>query len=68
MSSRTRRITAEADDIFFSRDILVIPDILANAGGVVVSYFEWSQNLSNDRWPEEKVLEKLKQTHDHRLQ
>ena len=55
-------VTSAADDIFFSRDVLVIPDILANAGGVVVSYFEWSQNLSNDRWPEQKVLEKLKQT------
>lgn len=53
-------LTAEADDILFSRDIMVIPDILANAGGVVVSYFEWSQNLSNDTWPEEKVLERLK--------
>ncbi len=54
-------LTAEADDILFNREILVIPDILANAGGVVVSYFEWSQNLSHDVWPEEKVLEKLKQ-------
>jgi glutamate dehydrogenase/leucine dehydrogenase len=53
--------TAEADDIFFSRDITVIPDILANAGGVVVSYFEWSQNLSNDAWPEAKVLERLRE-------
>jgi glutamate dehydrogenase (NAD(P)+) len=53
-------LTAEADDILFNRDIMVIPDILANAGGVVVSYFEWSQNLSNDTWPEEKVLERLK--------
>jgi glutamate dehydrogenase/leucine dehydrogenase len=53
-------VTAQADDIFFSRDIMVIPDILANAGGVVVSYFEWSQNLSNENWPEEKVLEHLK--------
>jgi glutamate dehydrogenase/leucine dehydrogenase len=53
--------TAAADDIFFERNILLIPDILANAGGVVVSYFEWSQNLSNDTWPEEKVLERLKQ-------
>lgn len=54
-------LTAQADDILFNRGIAVIPDILANAGGVVVSYFEWSQNLSNDAWPEEKVLERLKQ-------
>lgn len=54
-------LTAQADDILFNRGIVVIPDILANAGGVVVSYFEWSQNLSNDAWPEEKVLERLKQ-------
>ncbi len=54
-------VTAEADDVFFSRDIPVIPDILANAGGVVVSYFEWSQNLSNDVWPEAKVLERLRE-------
>jgi glutamate dehydrogenase/glutamate dehydrogenase (NAD(P)+) len=53
-------LTAQADDILFNRDIMVIPDILANAGGVVVSYFEWSQNLSNETWPEEKVLERLK--------
>jgi len=53
--------TTEADDIFFDRDIMVVPDILANAGGVVVSYFEWSQNLSNDAWPEEKVLKRLEQ-------
>ena len=54
-------LTAQADDILFKRGVVVIPDILANAGGVVVSYFEWSQNLSNDAWPEEKVLERLKQ-------
>ncbi len=54
--------TAAADDILFGRDVMVVPDILANAGGVVVSYFEWSQNLSNDYWTEPKVLEKLKQT------
>jgi glutamate dehydrogenase/leucine dehydrogenase len=54
-------ITAQADEILFSRDIVVIPDILANAGGVVVSYFEWSQNLSNDTWPEEKVVRRLDQ-------
>jgi glutamate dehydrogenase/leucine dehydrogenase len=54
-------LTAEADDILFNREVLVIPDILANAGGVVVSYFEWSQNLSHDVWTEEKVLARLKQ-------
>jgi glutamate dehydrogenase/leucine dehydrogenase len=54
-------ITAEADEILFARDIVVIPDILSNAGGVVVSYFEWSQNLSNDTWPEEKVVRRLEQ-------
>jgi glutamate dehydrogenase/leucine dehydrogenase len=54
--------TAEADEIFFSRDVLVVPDILANAGGVVVSYFEWTQNLTGDTWPEEKVLDRLKET------
>lgn len=61
-------LTGGADDILFSRDVLVIPDILANAGGVVVSYFEWSQNLSNDVWPEEKVLERLKQIMIHAYQ
>jgi glutamate dehydrogenase/leucine dehydrogenase len=66
-------LTAQADDILFDRGVLVIPDILANAGGVVVSFFEWSQNLSNDAWPEKKVLERLKlimntafnDVHDH---
>ncbi len=52
--------TTEADEIFFERKIMLIPDVLANAGGVVVSYFEWSQNLNNEYWPEEKVLRKLK--------
>jgi glutamate dehydrogenase/leucine dehydrogenase len=53
--------TTEADDIFFEKEIMLIPDVLANAGGVVVSYFEWSQNLNNEYWPEEKVLRKLKE-------
>ena len=52
--------TAEADDLLFARNVMVIPDILANAGGVVVSYFEWSQNLSGDAWPEAKVLDRLR--------
>jgi glutamate dehydrogenase/leucine dehydrogenase len=54
-------LTAEADAILFQKNVVVIPDILANAGGVVVSYFEWSQNLSSEIWPEEKVLERLEQ-------
>ena len=54
-------VTAQADEILFAGNVMVIPDILANAGGVVVSYFEWSQNLSNDTWPEEKVLTRLEQ-------
>ncbi|MCZ7401609.1 MAG: Glu/Leu/Phe/Val dehydrogenase [Candidatus Methanoperedens sp.] len=52
--------TKEADDIFFDKKIMLIPDALANAGGVVVSYFEWIQNLNNDYWEEDKVLERLK--------
>jgi glutamate dehydrogenase len=54
--------TTEADEIFHGRKIMLIPDVLANAGGVVVSYFEWSQNLNNDYWEEEKVIGKLKKT------
>ncbi len=52
-------ISYEADKILNKKNVLVIPDILANAGGVVVSYFEWMQNLSNEIWEEEKVLSEL---------
>jgi glutamate dehydrogenase/leucine dehydrogenase len=52
--------TPEADDILFSRGIPVVPDILANAGGVVVSTFEWEQNLKGEHWSENEVLEKLR--------
>jgi glutamate dehydrogenase/leucine dehydrogenase len=54
--------TTDADDVFEEKQIMVVPDILANAGGVVVSYFEWSQNLDSDYWEEERVLRKLKST------
>ena len=47
--------TPEADEIFRSRGITVLPDILTNAGGVVVSFFEWTQNLQQVYWDEEKV-------------
>ncbi len=52
--------TPEADDILFSRNIPVIPDILANAGGVTVSTFEWEQNLKGEHWTEKEVFTKLK--------
>ena len=45
----------EADEVFNSRGIPVVPDILANAGGVIVSYFEWVQNLQYFRWPLEQI-------------
>jgi glutamate dehydrogenase (NAD(P)+) len=54
--------TVEADKIFESRNIKVVPDILANAGGVVVSYFEWVQNIQSLTWDEDEVnrtLEKI---------
>jgi glutamate dehydrogenase (NAD(P)+) len=52
-------ITAEADEIIHNhKNIMVIPDILANAGGVVVSYFEWVQNRQGTKWPIEKVYQK----------
>ncbi len=54
-------ITKEADGILFERGIEVLPDIIANSGGVIVSYFEWLQNLSNTKWNAEKVESELKE-------
>ncbi|SPQ01284.1 Catabolic NAD-specific glutamate dehydrogenase RocG [Candidatus Sulfobium mesophilum] len=52
--------TTEADEIFSEKGIMLVPDVVANAGGVVVSYFEWSQNLNSEYWEEEKVIRRLK--------
>jgi glutamate dehydrogenase/leucine dehydrogenase len=52
-------LTPEADDVLTERDVHVLPDILANAGGVTVSYFEWVQNRQRFYWPESRVNDEL---------
>ena len=52
-------LTPDADDVLTDRDVRVLPDILANAGGVTVSYFEWVQNRQRFYWDEERVNEEL---------
>lgn len=52
-------VTPEAEAIFAERRIAVVPDVLANAGGVTVSYFEWTQNIQQFRWPLERVSDEL---------
>jgi glutamate dehydrogenase (NAD(P)+) len=51
--------TPQADEILAGKGVHVVPDVMANAGGVVVSYFEWVQNLQHFRWDEREVNEKL---------
>ena len=53
--------TPEADKILEVKNKLIIPDILANAGGVTVSYYEWYQNIHEEKWTAEQVDEKLKE-------
>jgi len=51
--------TPEADDILNEKDILIVPDVLCNAGGVTVSYFEWVQDFSSFFWSEEEINARL---------
>ncbi len=51
--------TPAADAVLFEKGVPVLPDILANSGGVTVSYFEWVQNIENQKWDEEEVNRKL---------
>jgi len=54
-------MTVEAEEILNKKGVLIIPDILANSGGVAVSYFEWYQNIHNEHWTKAVVLAKLKE-------
>ena len=60
--------TVEADEILQKKGIILVPDILSNAGGVVVSYFEWVQNIQSVSWSEEYVNEHLKTIMDQAFQ
>ena len=51
--------TPEANEIFAQKGVFTVPDILANSGGVIVSYFEWVQNLNREHWSEKDVFSKL---------
>lgn len=53
--------TPGADKILYDKGIFIVPDILANAGGVTVSYFEWVQNLQREHWPYDKIISKLEE-------
>ncbi len=51
--------TPQADKILQDKEIIIVPDILANAGGVIASYFEWAQNIQREQWSLDKVVSKL---------
>jgi glutamate dehydrogenase (NAD(P)+) len=57
--------TPEADRILYEKGVMILPDILANAGGVTVSYFEWAQNIQGYYWAEDEVNEKLERVMQH---
>ena len=53
--------TPEAEQKLLDRGVIIVPDVLANAGGVVTSYFEWKQNMESEKWSRERILEMLKE-------
>lgn len=55
-------LTLEAHDYLTSRGVVVVPDIIANAGGVIASLYEWQQNKAHEQWTEKKVLSKIEST------
>lgn len=57
--------TPEAEQILLNHGITIVPDVLANAGGVATSYFEWYQNMRSEKWGKEQVLTKLKEKMEH---
>jgi glutamate dehydrogenase (NAD(P)+) len=57
--------TTEADDILHDRNVLVVPDVIANAGGVTVSYFEWVQDFSSFFWDEDEINKRLVRIMQH---
>jgi glutamate dehydrogenase (NAD(P)+) len=54
-------VTPDADQLLYDKGVFIVPDILANAGGVTVSYFEWVQGLQEFFWTEEEINERLEQ-------
>ncbi len=57
-------VSPEADDRLYDRGVMVLPDVLVNAGGVTVSYYEWIQGRTGERWSAEEVTERLKARFD----
>ena len=57
-------VTPEADEVLSKMGVISVPDILSNAGGVTVSYFEWVQNLQGYYWTKNQVFERLKEIMD----
>jgi glutamate dehydrogenase/leucine dehydrogenase len=65
VEAANRAVTQEADDILVTKGIIVLPDIVANAGGVTVSYMEWVQNIENQEWNLERINAELQKKLEH---